>query len=222
MSRNRIADLQLRGSTSPLPVRVYWPGQAAARPVPLLVFCIVGAGAGAQAETPQAETSQAETSQAEAACRGLSEDPGLVVLAVRCLGGAQDGTSVLEWAAEHAAELGADPGRLLVAGQGAGSAVAAAVVSQARAAGWPAVMLATGKNDADLASGLVNTTSQVGGALGLAVLATVSAGRTGALAARGEGAAAALTGGYHLAFWIAAGLVAAGIAVAATVLRSRD
>jgi acetyl esterase len=140
MSRNRIADLQLRGSTSPLPVRVYWPGQAA-RPVPLLVFCIVGAGAG----------SQAETSPAEATCRGLSEDPGLVVLAVSCLAGAQDGTTVLEWAAEHAAELGADPGRLLVAGQGTGSAVAAAIVSQARAAGWPAVMLATGQSGADLA-----------------------------------------------------------------------
>ena len=47
MPRNRIADLQLRGSTSPLPVRVYWPGQAASQPGPLLVFCIVGAGAGA-------------------------------------------------------------------------------------------------------------------------------------------------------------------------------
>jgi hypothetical protein len=43
-----------------------------------------------------------------------------------------------------------------------------------------------------------------------------------ALTARGEGAAAALTGGYHLAFWIAAGLVAVGIAVAGTVLRSGD
>jgi acetyl esterase len=146
MSRSRIADLQLRGSTSPLPVRVYWPGQTA-RPVPLLVFCIVGAGAG-----PHAETSHAETSHAEATCRGLSEDPGLVVLAVPCLAGARDGTTVLEWAAEHAAELGADPGRLLVAGRGAGSAVAAAVVSRARAAGWPAVMLATGQSDADLAN----------------------------------------------------------------------
>jgi EmrB/QacA subfamily drug resistance transporter len=73
--------------------------------------------------------------------------------------------------------------------------------------------------DAGLASGLVNTTAQVGGALGLAVLATVSASRTSALTARGRPAAAALTDGYHLAFWIAFGLVAAAIVVAATVLR---
>jgi hypothetical protein len=73
--------------------------------------------------------------------------------------------------------------------------------------------------DAGLASGLVNATGQVGGALGLAVLATVSASRTSALAAQGRPAAAALTEGYHLAFWIAFGLVVAAIAVAAAVLR---
>ena len=125
MSRNRIADLRLRGSTSSLPVRVYWPGQVAPQPVPLLVFCMVGAGAGA-----------------EETCRSLSEDYGLLVLAVRCAAGAHDGMTVLEWAAEHAAELGADPGRLVVAGQGSAGAVAAAVESQARAASWPAVALA--------------------------------------------------------------------------------
>jgi acetyl esterase len=130
MSRNRIADLRLRGSTSSLPVRVYWPGQVASQPVPLLVFCMVGAGAGA-----------------EETCRSLSEGYGLLVLAVRCVAGAHDGMTVLEWAAEHAAELGADPGRLVVAGQGSGAAVAAAVESRARAAGWPAVALAA---DADL------------------------------------------------------------------------
>jgi acetyl esterase len=130
MPSDRIADLQLRGNTSPLPVRVYWPGQAAAQPVPLLVFCMVGAGT-------------------EASCRSLS-DLGLLVLAVSCPTGAQNGTTALEWAAEHAAELGGDPGRLLVAGQDTGGAVAAAVASRARAAGWPAVTLAAGRNDAEL------------------------------------------------------------------------
>jgi EmrB/QacA subfamily drug resistance transporter len=71
--------------------------------------------------------------------------------------------------------------------------------------------------DAGLASGLVNTTAQVGGALGLAVLATLSSTRSNDLQAGGHGTAAALTGGYHLAFWIAAALVGASIVVALSV-----
>ena len=73
--------------------------------------------------------------------------------------------------------------------------------------------------DSGLASGLVNTTQQVGGALGLAVLATLSTTRTDNLLASGEPHAAALTGGYHLAFAIGAGLVIAAIALAVMVLR---
>jgi EmrB/QacA subfamily drug resistance transporter len=72
--------------------------------------------------------------------------------------------------------------------------------------------------DAGLASGLINTTAQVGGALGLAVLATLSATRSGALIGAGEPAASALTSGYHLAFGIGTVLVAVAIAIAATVL----
>jgi EmrB/QacA subfamily drug resistance transporter len=74
------------------------------------------------------------------------------------------------------------------------------------------------RSDAGLASGLVNTTLQVGGAIGLAVLATLSTNRTSDLVAAGHSTASALTDGYKLAFLIGAGLVVGAVVIALTVL----
>jgi MFS family permease len=80
-------------------------------------------------------------------------------------------------------------------------------------------MSAATPEDSGLASGLVNTTQQVGGALGLAIIATLSASRTDHLRASGDPIANALTGGYHLAFTIGAGLVLGAIVLAVALLR---
>jgi acetyl esterase/lipase len=132
----RVADVQLRGRAGPLRARAYWPAPApGSNPTgapPLLVLFPLGTGAGGRSE---------------ALGRGLCSLVGLVVLAVayrppsqEALGDAvEDATTATHWAADHAAELGAGPGGLLVAGEGVGADLAATVARHARDEGWPPI-----------------------------------------------------------------------------------
>jgi EmrB/QacA subfamily drug resistance transporter len=98
------------------------------------------------------------------------------------------------------------PGMLVL---GVGAAFAFMAVILASTTGVP-------ENEAGLASGLVNTSQQMGGALGLAVLAAVAAAYTASLAGSQT---AALNSGYHVAFLVGAGCVVLGAAIAAALLR---
>jgi EmrB/QacA subfamily drug resistance transporter len=74
--------------------------------------------------------------------------------------------------------------------------------------------------ESGLASGVVNTAFLMGGALGLAILASLAASRTDTLLASGDGRLTALTGGYHVAFLVGAAFAVAGAAVGAVLLRT--
>ncbi len=100
------------------------------------------------------------------------------------------------------------PGMLVL---GVGAAVAFMSVILASTVGVP-------ESEAGLASGLVNTSQQVGGALGLAVLASLAAAYTG-LVTGTQDPVAALNSGYHAAFLVSAACLLMGALLAATLLR---
>jgi EmrB/QacA subfamily drug resistance transporter len=86
----------------------------------------------------------------------------------------------------------------------------------------PVLLAAMGdveQSEAGLASGVVNTSFMMGGALGLAILASLAASRTESLAASGDGPLVALTGGYHVAFLVGALFAAGAAAIGVTLLR---
>jgi EmrB/QacA subfamily drug resistance transporter len=83
-----------------------------------------------------------------------------------------------------------------------------------------AAMSDVAPEEAGLASGVVNTSFMMGGALGLAVLASLAASRTDTLLASGESELSALTGGYHLAFLVGAIFAALAAGLGAVLLRA--
>jgi EmrB/QacA subfamily drug resistance transporter len=75
-------------------------------------------------------------------------------------------------------------------------------------------------SESGLASGIVNTSFMMGGALGLAVLASLAASRTTSLVGSGDGPLAALAGGYHVAFFVGAAFALAAAIIGAAVMRT--
>jgi EmrB/QacA subfamily drug resistance transporter len=84
-----------------------------------------------------------------------------------------------------------------------------------------AAMSDVAPEESGLASGVVNTAFMMGGALGLAILASLAASRTESLLDSGDGPLGALNGGYHVAFLVGAIFALVGAALAAFLLRAR-
>jgi EmrB/QacA subfamily drug resistance transporter len=85
-----------------------------------------------------------------------------------------------------------------------------------------AAVSGTRPDEAGLASGLINTSQQIGGALGLAILASIANTRTANVAASGHDMAYSLTEGFRLAFLVGAGFAILGAILSSTMISSRD
>jgi EmrB/QacA subfamily drug resistance transporter len=85
-----------------------------------------------------------------------------------------------------------------------------------------AALAGVAPHEAGLASGLINTSQQIGGALGVAVFSTVSTTRTEHLLETGEDRGSALTSGFSLAFWVAVGFAVAGVLATLVMVRREE
>jgi EmrB/QacA subfamily drug resistance transporter len=85
-----------------------------------------------------------------------------------------------------------------------------------------AALAGVAPHEAGLASGLINTSQQIGGALGVAVLSTVSTTRTHHLTNAGHSVSSALSDGFSLAFWVAVGFGVAGLVATLTMIHREE
>jgi EmrB/QacA subfamily drug resistance transporter len=85
-----------------------------------------------------------------------------------------------------------------------------------------AALAGTKPQEAGLASGLINTTQQIGGAVGIAILSTIAVSTTDDAVAGGTAVPVALTDGFVNAFWAGAGIAFAGLLVSIFLVRGRD
>jgi acetyl esterase len=120
MTAARVADLQLRAHAGPLRARVHWPSATGNAPPPALLVFFPG-------DRP-----------ADPLVECLSQEAGLVVLSIDAPDPELAATAT-RWAADHGAELDADPARLLVGGIGRGVDLATGVKRLAEEDGWPPI-----------------------------------------------------------------------------------
>jgi hypothetical protein len=85
-----------------------------------------------------------------------------------------------------------------------------------------AAVAGTKQQESGLASGLINTSQQIGGAVGIALLSTIAVSTTDDALASGTAVPSALTDGFRSAFWAAAAIMFAGVLVSVFMVRGRD
>jgi acetyl esterase len=133
----RTENRSIDGPAGPIPIRVYWPPTATEATLPVVVFLHGGGWS----------VGDLDTYDGDARHHAVGADAVVVSVDYRLApehpypAAVEDAWAATQWVAAHAAELGADPGRLAVAGDSAGGNLAAVVAQLARDAGGPAIRL---------------------------------------------------------------------------------